>query len=238
MALSDFLQSLGLDETTQKVYLVLLRRADATASQIARAAGVNRTSCYHILENLHEKGLISVYKEKGEKRFFAENPAKIRGLIEGQLKAFEKHLPDLLFHAKGSVQEPEVRIFHGAEGIRAIDDEILQYKEEELFSIGSAKIIQEALGKNIGFSRRRESQKIISFSIRPESERHLHTPKPLSHIRYLPVPSPYPGMIHIFHNNVAILSSKKDGLHLLVQSADLAQFFRQLFDHLWEIATP
>lgn len=238
MDLSHFLQSLGLDETAQKIYLALLHRADATASQLARAAGVKRTSAYHVLENLHEMGLASVYKEKSEKRFFAENPEKIRGILEGKLKAFEKYLPDLRFHAKGSVQEPAVRIFHGQEGIRTIDDEILLYRQEDLYSMGSAEIIKEALGKNIGFARRRETQKIISWIIRPENERGLHTPTSLSHVRYLSGDLSFPGMVQVIHNTVALLSSKRDGLHLLVMSEDLADFFRTIFRQLWEIAIP
>ena len=96
MPLSKFLNSIGLEQNAQKVYLALLGFGDAPCSRIAKKAEIKRTTAYNVLENLIKQGLVSSYKERGVRRFVAESPSKIRNTLEAKIFTLEKYLPKLL----------------------------------------------------------------------------------------------------------------------------------------------
>ena len=50
---------LGFGDKEASVYLVLLELGPSTTTEISRAAGINRTTGYDILESLASEGLIN-----------------------------------------------------------------------------------------------------------------------------------------------------------------------------------
>ncbi|MBS7638902.1 TrmB family transcriptional regulator [Candidatus Bathyarchaeota archaeon] len=62
--IEDTLMRLGLSRNEAKVYLFLVRRREAKASEISAALSLNRTETYRILMNLQKIGLISTVFEK------------------------------------------------------------------------------------------------------------------------------------------------------------------------------
>ena len=59
MATKDTLTKLGFDEKEAKLYLTLLRRGKMKYSELAKAAGIHRTSVYHLANNLISKGVVT-----------------------------------------------------------------------------------------------------------------------------------------------------------------------------------
>src|SRR3546814_3206460 len=63
---SDLLQDLkrlGFTEYEARVYVQLLRQSPATAYEIAKAAGVQRTNTYHALEAPAKRGAVRPVRE-------------------------------------------------------------------------------------------------------------------------------------------------------------------------------
>jgi sugar-specific transcriptional regulator TrmB len=69
----ECLKSLGLTKYESLVYIALLKVANATASEIHEISNVPRASVYPVIDQLLEKGLVSV-SQSAPKRFAAISP--------------------------------------------------------------------------------------------------------------------------------------------------------------------
>ena len=69
----ECLKSLGLTKYEALVYIALLKLASATASEIHEISDVPRASVYPVIDQLLDKGLVSV-SQSAPKRFAAISP--------------------------------------------------------------------------------------------------------------------------------------------------------------------
>lgn len=237
MALEKFLKNLGLEEKDQKVYIALLKLGDASVSRIAREARTKRTTTYHILENLKEKGLISSYIEKGTKRFVAESPNKLRNVLEGQLSALEKYLPQLQSFYNLAKSKTEIKFFEGEEGAKQISEDALSSKEKIIYSLGSIKNVKEAIGVSIRFTKRRVTKKIFEKALRIKKEfgeDYLRRQKEeFKEVRFLPEDLEIPVLILIYGKKVGVICSPEEGFSFIIESEDFSQTMKLIFEALW-----
>lgn len=63
----------GLQESEARVYLALIEHASLPASRLSQAAGVPRSYLYHVVQDLHEKGLVDILIH-GSKREYRARP--------------------------------------------------------------------------------------------------------------------------------------------------------------------
>ncbi len=83
---------LGLSQREARVYLVLLKKSNFTATEIAKVSGIPRQKIYDILNNLIKKG-ICTEKVGKIKRYKAAEPEFVcRGLVERHKNDFENEL--------------------------------------------------------------------------------------------------------------------------------------------------
>lgn len=238
MALEKFLQSLGLNDKEQKVYVSLLKMGDALVSGIAKRAGTKRTTTYHILENLIERGLVSSYQERGTRRFVAETPSRMKGILEGQISALEKYLPQLQSFYNLAKPELKIKLFEGQEGVRQVSEDILNCKKKIVCSLGSIEDVKGSLGRSIRFARRRAAGKIFSKNLRMKSEISLDYIKKqteeLREVRFLPSEIEFPGMIFIYDNKISFISSEEEGGGFIIESEDFSRAIKSMFEFLWQ----
>lgn len=241
MSLSKFLHSIGLDEKGQKVYLALLKLADAPAAAIAKKAELERTTTYHHLERLLQMGLASSYRHHKIKRFVAENPNKIKGILESKLALLDKYLPELQ-SIPFERQLVNLRLFEGVEGRKQLIEEELNCKEKLVRSIGYVRDLRRVQGGGIGFSKRRVGKKVFSKCLRPHDDEFdkgwfASQQKELREVRLLPDGMRVSGMIFIFDNKIsAITPEKEQGVGFLIESESLSMSMKAMFDALWEIS--
>lgn len=242
MALEKFLKNLGLKEKDQKVYLALLKLGDATCSRVARVARIKRTTTYHVLENLKEKGLISAYTEKGVKRFVAESPGKLKDVLEGQLFALEKYLPSLQSFYNLAKLKTEIKFFEGEEGAKQISEDVLSSKEKMIFSLGSIKNVKEAIGVSIRFTKRRVAKRIFEKALRIKKEfgeDYLRRQKEeLKEVRFLPESLEIPVLILIYGKKVGVICSPEEGFSFIIESEDFSRTMKLIFEAIWIKSTP
>jgi|Deesub1362B_J571_1020462.scaffolds.fasta_scaffold04717_4 sugar-specific transcriptional regulator TrmB len=247
MALEKFLKKLGLEEKDQKVYVALLKLGDASVSRIAKEAKTKRTTTYHILENLKAKGLISFYTERGTKRFVAENPGKLRDILEGQLTALEKYLPQLQSFYNLAKSKAEIKFFEGEEGAKQVSEDVLGSKEKIIYSIGSIKNVKEAIGVSIRFGQRRRAKKIFekALRIKKEFEEKYFKEKygdksqreEFKEVRFLPEDLAIPVLILIYGKKVGVICSPEEGFSFIIESEDFSQTMKLIFEAIWTRST-
>ena len=83
-SIQKHLEEVGLSAKAARVYLALLQLGSGTVQDVASRAGIVRTTCYPLLEELQKRGLVSTTRS-GKKAVFVANlePATIRG-VESQ----------------------------------------------------------------------------------------------------------------------------------------------------------
>ena len=242
MSLPKFLNSIGLDDKNQKVYLALLKLADAPGSLVAKKAGLPRTTAYHQLDRLVKLGLASTYHHQNIKRFVAENPNKIKGILESKLVQLEKYLPELQDIGFEKRQKTSLRLFEGVEGRKQMIEEELNCKEKLVRSIGYVRDLRKVQGGSIGFSKRRIAKKVLSKCLRPYDDEFgkgwlESQTKELREVRLLPKGMKLSGMILVFDNKISVITpEQEDGIGFLIESESLSGSLKSIFDALWEIS--
>jgi len=95
VSLIGCLKSLGLTKYEALVYIALLKVASATASEIHEISGVPRASVYTVIDQLLEKGLVSV-SQSAPKRFAAYSPDDAISKLMDHIEKDAKYARDSL----------------------------------------------------------------------------------------------------------------------------------------------
>src|SRR3972149_6738162 len=93
------LLEIGLHENQIKVYLTLLQMGEGNIADIAKKAGIKRTTAYSILDVLIGKGLVTFIEKSGHRTYYAENPRKVLYYFktkEQELKLQQKRFTELI----------------------------------------------------------------------------------------------------------------------------------------------
>jgi len=125
----ESLRKIGLTQSEAKVYLCLLRLNHATATEISRESGVERTLCYSILQKLIDKGLVSYIYQKKIRIFNATNPRKILEDINERREEIEKIMPQLISLAMNKKNSAKQAVPHSKELLTKIK---LKFKTSSL----------------------------------------------------------------------------------------------------------
>ena len=141
MEISQTLEQFGLEGKKADVYLATLELGSATVIEIARKAGIKRTTCYDILLDLIGKSLVSE-TSKGKKRFFiGEDPETIQKKLQAKERLFSEILPLLKSMHTVSGTKPKIRFYEGLEGVREVYWDILKYSGE-FVAFGSEDVVR------------------------------------------------------------------------------------------------
>jgi HTH-type transcriptional regulator, sugar sensing transcriptional regulator len=92
---TECLKSLGLTKYEARVYIALLKVASATASEIHEISGVPRASVYTVIDQLLDKGLVSV-SQSLPKRFAAYSPEDVISKLMDHIEMDAKYATDTL----------------------------------------------------------------------------------------------------------------------------------------------
>lgn len=232
MKKTNILEPLGLDKKTENVYRALLFLADATANDIAKRADIKRTSVYHVLEGLMYMGIVSSYTSRGTKRFFAENPKKLKLFFEQKLILAERIIPELQKEAHETRGDLQVRIYEGRKALKTISEEALEAENKYVLSVGSSKKLVEFLGGKFGYGERRRKRGIVARSLRFPGDDPV-TNRKLQDIRYLPKEFEFPGFIIIYDQNVGVILYESVGRGFVIKSRAFSKMAQNIFEMLW-----
>ena len=119
------LLNLGLSENESLTYLGALSIGSANITHIAKAAGINRTTAYNVIESLKQRGLINI-EIKGFKQYYvAEHPSKLKTILENKNRELKENLSSFmgLYNLKGN--DSTIKYYEGEEAIKSVYEDIL-----------------------------------------------------------------------------------------------------------------
>jgi sugar-specific transcriptional regulator TrmB len=248
MVLEKALKQLGLTEKEIKVYLSALELGPQPVQEIAKRAGVNRATTYVMIEQLTQHGLMSSF-EKGKKRFFtAEDPEKLHNIIKSEQRELKEKedlisniMPDLRAVYSVAEHKPRVRFFEGAEGVIAIQQDIIDTRVNHLEHAVDIDEYRKVFHDDDLSEQRDEYIKqglkikgIFTTSGVP-AETALK-PKELGW-EYVMVDKKkfnFPGELIIYDKKVAMISYSGKIMGVIIESAEINIMISTIFKMAWE----
>ncbi len=241
MELHSVLKEFGLSENEIKLYLALIKTGESTAQTVAKNAELPRTTSYHLLESLIQKGLVGFVIKESKKYFQASNPKRLIETLEEKKKIIQEIMPELTSLSETIKEKPKVTVYEGLRGIRSVLKDVLEEKRT-IYHYGDITSIQEvfshAFPQYIGERvKQKISIKIICKKEEPHKELLKNAKKELREFVFIPENYRFKTSVFIYANKVAIFSIKNEPYYVvIIENEDFYDTQKNLFEIIWKFA--
>ena len=247
----QILSQIGLTEKEAKIYLALLETGNQAASVIAKKSGVNRTTCYMILTELKDKGLITTSNIGSTQYFQALDPTflltyiqKEKNKLAIQENMLEQNMRYLEKIQAKNTNKPKVTFYEGETGILNLYLDTLQSKEKKICSFLNYFAVPENLYKKLETEYLPQRVKLdIEAKIITISKQQINTKgniltsaeEKLREIKYYTSDLELEVEIQTYDNKTSIINFKKDNLFgVLIENQELANSIKNLHKIIWQ----
>ncbi len=242
------LQSVGLDDKQSQLYVAGLQLGTAPASDYAKATGLNRITSYNLLEEMVHRGYFTVVRKVRAKWYAPVSPEYVALEARKNVQALERALPELRSLQSAKYRKPHVRFFEGWEGVRHVYEDTLTAETELLNFANSAVVRQFWPNYDEEYVSERVKTGIRLRGIAPDDAAgrkvHGEDEEKLREIRLVPAADfDFRNEINIYDHKVAIcsfdsgLKGDKDMFGVIIESKEVAETQRQIFEMAWRYAS-
>lgn len=240
----------GLSEKEASVYISLLELELAGVNDIAKKAGINRSSAYVVLESLKAKGLVGISDDKKVRQYVAATPDALHRVAsdlarkqEEVRKNIDSILPELKALHKETKHKPTVIVLEGKEGLIEAFEDTLKSKEKLMRVASSVENLLGIVPPEYfqSYVKRRIQKKIKMRGIHPDNEfsRKIMKLGIDVHDESFLIPSEhftFPSDIAIYDNMIALMSPSDGGISIGIKSKEAADVMKKVFDLAWNEA--
>lgn len=245
MSTQLLVENLGLTAKEAAVYLAILELGKSTIKPIAAQAGIKRTSIYYFINHLVELGLIDKMTIRNHTHYTARPPEELVNLQQRRLARLQQALPQFASLYNSSTQKPKISYFEGPEQMKQVLFEETRC-HQELWGIWSGQEVAELFGpellRQVEDERRAKGVHIQVVRVREKDEpfeQFKEYEGANRELRYAPAGTVFPLAFSIYDTGkVGIMSSKKEGFGILIESAELVAAMKTLFNCFWNQAKP
>lgn len=237
------LEELGLTSPEAKVYLALLETGPSSVLALSRRTELKRPTLYLILDSLSRRGLVSLVPGENKRLYLALSPEFLAEELARKTKLITKALPGLTAHYQTHTGRPSVIVTESRDGILGVYRDIAANREKnkEVLSFFSIDAIppefEETYDIFINMYRQGKIHgREIVYTTNP-NHRYLKNLKTCRNyeVRYTTDKNKFLNDSFIYGNKVAFASFQKR-FALIVESSDIADSLRSLFNLAWQNA--
>ncbi len=245
--LKKALLAIGFSDKEAQVYLAILVLGRGTASKIARRAHIVRTTVYDILGSLFDKDLVTLTGREPKQEYVALSPDQLNLYIEKELEKKQNDLHEVknslvpqLKSIHNVKNRPKVMFYEGREGLQKVYEDTLT-SHEEIRAFATYDDMEKALPGYFPkyFYRRAEkgipiraifpfTQAGIDLSTYDEEQKRQTAMVPTDKYYFSPE-------INIYDNKVMI-ASWKEKLGITIESEEIADAMKKVFELAWSEA--
>lgn len=250
MQYSKVFEQLGFAPSETKVYVALLELDTASVLQIAKKSGINRTSCYDVLEHLMKRGLISRFKKKKKIYFSAGDPRRLLSYLDREKEELEKQinqkkeqikqvLPELSSLIRPQSTKPKVSFYEGEKGMREAYEDTLTAKGG-ILAFANVQTMHEGLPHFFPeYYTRRTQARIPIKAIIPNNTASIErAKKDNEEMRESIIVDEqilsFSPEVNIY-NNKMLIASWTEKMAIIIESKELADLQRQTYVLLWKL---
>ena len=234
------IEQLGYSPNEAKLYLCALDLGECTVTDLANKSGMPRTSVQSLLSQMRKRGLMNNYAKKRRKYWMAESPEKLVSSLKEREIALNNLMPELQAKHHVTSSKPVIRLYHGAEEIKLITDDIIQSRRH-LLGILSWDDWRDFFGNDFvnGFIDRRGRSFLNMRLLTPKTHSSItlkaHDSKELRQTKFLPLDVKIKNSNFIYGNKVAIISlNTMHGFGIVIEDIDVANTMTWMFESLWK----
>lgn len=237
----EILQKIGLNEKEASVYLALLELGTATVHPIATKAGIKRPTTYLILDQLQQKGIVSIIPRAKKALYTAESPEKLASDLRKKEELLKFSMPNLLALYNVKKEKPQVQLFEGKEGVRQVYNKIFETDSVWFFGTSSEvlKINPDAWYDFLKKAKEKQFKVRDFLKHTPEDEAYAQSVKNdksfgLNYqIRFLPPGFDFSNDNAIFGNHIVFFSFRPQVFAVMITSQDIVHSMRVLHELAW-----
>jgi sugar-specific transcriptional regulator TrmB len=242
------LQKMGLSVKEARVYLASLALGASPVQKISGAAKVNRATTYVMIESLTERGLMGSF-EKGKKTLFvAQPPEHLQHLLDQEDENVKKKkallmeiMPELRSIISYAGEKPRVTLYEGKNGLREIHEDLISFGKkagsiDNIAAVDDARelVIFEEMENHWDRIAKNKIKVRAIFTQSGHIEKIPDSLKPYWQERRIEKSKfPFHGEVVIYGDKVAALSFKGEILGFILESREIAQTMRTLFELAW-----
>ena len=237
MKLEKVLKNLGFSKNEAKVYLAALTTGLASAQDIAKQAGLQRTTTYSVLNVLVQKGVVGKSKVRGKSRFLAESPQKLVALAQEVQSDLDRALPELEAIHNRQEKKPKVLFYEGKEAIQNVYDDTLREQPKEILEWNTDAYFTD-FPKDHDYIDTRvklgiHAKRIAGKGSKWDTEHKRYDPNELSETAIVPKDMFWPDIeVNIYNNKVAFMNYEEKN-SVIIESQVIADAMRQVYELSW-----
>jgi len=229
------LGEIGLSEGEIKVYLALLKLGPVQVSKIKEETLLHRTTIYDFVEKLLNKGLVNYVIRNNVKYYSATHPNKLLDFIKEKEEGVKGILPQLAALAETRKDEIRVEVYKGAEGFKAVLNDIIRVGKDIVgFGIDEAKFKEAFPILMEQHFKKEERLNIKERLLTSEGAKFLFRKKTTKY-RFIPAEFFNPTPTAVYGNKIVSIIWEPLTI-VLIENAQLADSYKKYFEMLWGIA--
>ncbi|HEY4497551.1 MAG TPA: helix-turn-helix domain-containing protein [Candidatus Paceibacterota bacterium] len=237
MRVEIILEKLGFSANEVKVYLASLESGIASAQDIAKKAGLRRTTAYSVLSYLVERGVVGRTKVKNKTRFLAEPPDRLFNLVSELQSHIKKALPELEALYNKNETKPKIIFFEGENAIHNVYEDTLKERPKEILE-WNTDLYFDRFPKNYNYIDKRVSLGITARRIAGSGSLWEREHKPfdqseLADTRVVPRDSFWPEIEVNIYNNKTAFMNYAENMSVIIESKAIADAMRQAYELSW-----
>ena len=239
--LNRTLNELGLSDNQSSIYLALLGLDAASVAEIARAAGVKRTTIYPALEKLIELGLVRTEIRGFKKQFAAENPQKLELLAAQRLQKIRSSIGEFNSLYAFKKQESLIKHYRGIESVKSVyrglldkvepnEDYLVVSNQQQWHSL-DPEFFEDFLSK-----RAKLNPKIRCLLLdSPLARQHLEKQKQYNmQVKILPANLTFTANMVLVPSRFMIHHLLKPTWAIEIDNREIVKTQKQLFEVIWQ----
>jgi len=242
------LLQLNFSEKEIDVYLAMLQTNESSIPSLANKTGLSRGTIYDIIEKLKEKGFVAETKKGKKRRLIAENPTnRFYSLLDKKHEDLQRAkvivdniLPTLKAINIREDYKPQIKVYSGEKGFKQVWEEIFSCPEKTFLSIARIETFIKFIGEDglklilekknkLGFISR-----AINENSKPAENMQKEDKKYNRETRLAPKEFQFPSTEIIFGDKIAMFSTIKENIIIVIESKDFAKTHRAYFEMLWK----
>ncbi|RJQ17316.1 TrmB family transcriptional regulator [Candidatus Woesearchaeota archaeon] len=235
------LEAFGLNEKEIAVYLELLPLGSVTLHDISKRLSYPRSTVYHTLEYLKNKGLVaSIIKEKVT-YYSTTEPETLRDQLVEKQQIIAEALPELNTLAKSVKSSSSIVMYEGFKGVHTILSDLVRVKQQVYYFGGyqnSLKVLKHLPNyvRKVRIEKQIPAKMVYDYTDEPI----LHTKEyqKVSELRFHDAMKDFPVMIFIYGDKVSMFTHKTDLIGFIIKNKDFAEAMKLIFNVYWNKATP
>lgn len=248
----QFLNKLNLKDKEVNVFLAGLKNGPMHATQLAKECGISRTNVYAVLNKLKSNGLCHQLGSLYGRKYKMALPSDIQTLLnrkQHEYHELQNELQHLVPNFQSIIgahytQYPQVEYFEGVEGIKTLLEDTIRVDEKIVRVANSVINFISLVGDEFTkyLIKKRTQRNIICRSLRfspgeIDDPMYQSSKQYLLEVRYAPPSVQLNATMFLYDDKVALITSKKENLGILMQSQDYSSTLKSWYNFIWELST-